>query len=161
MSTITLDKLARKITEDPNELDCWSAAHNDRKFRTTKRDSQYEDALERKVEVIRVLISEGVDIHAIDQFGETPLHYAAGHRNTYVAEVLISNGADVNTKNNNGETPLHSATFWGYQNMVELLMASGADITAKNSKGQTAVDIATQQDYPGLGILLRGFEQKQ
>lgn len=160
ISTITLDNLARKITEDPNELDCWSAAHNDWKFKESERDSQREDAMERQVEVIRILISESADINVTDRLGETPLHYAAEHGNTYVTECLITNGADVNAKNNNGDTPLHCSTFWGYQDMIELLMASGADITAKNSKGQTAVDIATQQDYPGLSTLLRSFEKK-
>jgi ankyrin repeat protein len=158
ISRTTLGKLAKSIIEDPNVIDYWSSAHTDWISGQSELDSQYEDALERQVEVIRELILEGADINISDRLGETPLHYAAQHGNAYVAEVLITNGADVNAKNNAGETPLHCATFWGYQQMVELLIANGADITAKNSEGQTVMDIAAEQDYPGLSDVLRRFE---
>jgi hypothetical protein len=161
MSRITLDKLAKSIIDDPDVLDYWSVTHTDWISSRSKRDSRREDVLQRQVEVIRVLISEGVDIDARDRLGETPLHYAAEHGSINVGEVLITNGAKVNANNNKGETPLHRSTFWGYQKMVELLMASGADITAKTNGGQTTVDIATQQDYPGLRTLLQRFEQKR
>jgi len=161
MGRITLDKLARSIIDDPNVLDYWSASHTDWKFSTFEFDSRQEDLAQRQMCIIRALIAQGADANQKDKLGETPLHYAAEHGSRLVAELLITNGANVNIKNNNGETPLHCATFWGYRQMVKLLIASGADIAAKTNEGQTALDIATQQDYPGLGDLLRGFEQKK
>jgi len=159
---ITLDKLVRNIIEDPNVLDCWSAARTDWiSTRSSERDAERKDTVQRQVGVIQALISKGADINAKDKLGETLLHYAAEHGSRRIAEFLIANGANINAANEKGETPLHCSTFWGYRQMVELLMANGADITAETNEGQTALDIAVQQDYPGLSALLREFEQKK
>jgi len=56
-----------------------------------------------------LLIAKGADINAKDEYGWTPLHYAAIKGQKEVVELLIAKGADINSKNQSGETPLHEA----------------------------------------------------
>lgn len=68
----------------------------------------------------------GVDVHAKDNVGGTPLHWAASYGHKDVAELLINKGADVNAKDDLGGTPLHFATSNGYKDVAELLINNGA-----------------------------------
>ena len=68
-----------------------------------------EDILGRGNELTRLLIEAGVDIHAHDEWKQTPLHDAAWCGRTETLKWLISVGADVNVKDSNGQTPLDKA----------------------------------------------------
>ena len=53
-----------------------------------------------------LLLKHGADIHARNNLGMTPLHYAAGSGNVQWVETLLEKGANVHAKKNRGETPL-------------------------------------------------------
>jgi hypothetical protein len=67
------------------------------------------------IEVIKVLASLGADVNIKDNYGETPLHYAASTiqniatGNVEVIKTLVELGADVNVKDNSNRTPLDIA----------------------------------------------------
>ncbi|EAX96438.1 ankyrin repeat protein, putative [Trichomonas vaginalis G3] len=48
--------------------------------------------------LVEYLISNGLDINAKDEVGQTPLHFAADHNCKEITEIFISNGADINSK---------------------------------------------------------------
>jgi ankyrin repeat protein len=56
---------------------------------------------------VKYLKSVGADIHAKNNYGETPLHFASRNGHLEVVKYLKSVGADINAKNNNSWTPLH------------------------------------------------------
>jgi ankyrin repeat protein len=60
-----------------------------------------------------------------DDFGYTPLHWAAMYGCKDVAELLLTKGAEVNAKDEDGETPLHWAARHGHKDVVELLRRHG------------------------------------
>jgi cytohesin len=94
--------------------------------------------------VAELLLASNADVHATNNLGETPLHFAAmfgrnaamkGH--TDVAELLLANKADVNARDNHGASPLFFAALNGNKDMVKLLLVHGADVNAKGNDGST------------------------
>ena len=51
-----------------------------------------------KIELLRSYIDKGVNLDAIDSFGNTALTTAAEYNNIVAARMLLANGADVNAK---------------------------------------------------------------
>lgn len=101
------------------------------------------------VEVIRMLLSHGLDVNSENIQGRTPLHYAAVSRGALPrVRELLQYGANVNVVDHEGETPLHSAVstltskiddgkvhgikdHYSYRNAIEViqeLLDYGADI---------------------------------
>jgi len=76
-----------------------------------------------------------------NDYGQTPLHYAAhGHKD--VAELLLIDKAEVDAKDKAGYTPLYVAAQEGHKDVVELLLAYKADVNAKANNGDTPLDMA-------------------
>ena len=55
-------------------------------------------------EVVKWLIEQNADVHAVDRHGNTPLHTAVQVGNTKSVRCLLEHGADVTTKNDGGKT---------------------------------------------------------
>ena len=61
------------------------------------------------IEVAKLLVEHGADVHAVGQFGWTALHAAAYQGLNDVIEYLVGKGADVNEMDAFGQTPLSIA----------------------------------------------------
>ena len=94
-------------------------------------------------EGVRAALDAGADLQARDEWGSTPLMWAAGYNeNPEVLQALLNAGADLEARNKDGRTPLMSAA--GYNENPEVVLAlldAGADATAKNGEGKTAWDL--------------------
>jgi len=99
-----------------------------------------EIPLERRLEIIQLLISEGADVNEMagnKKIGnkKTPLHYSCiSHRETdgEISKLLIEAGADVNAVPGHGEeTPLHSCLVCRHHKpkTVRMLLDAGAVVT--------------------------------
>lgn len=71
-----------------------------------------------------------VNINKGDEFGRTPLHYAALRGQTEEVRQLLEKGADVNAKDNYLFTPLHYAAKRGHGEVVRLLLAKKAGLNS-------------------------------
>ena len=64
------------------------------------------------------LIAAGANLGAEDQYGRTPLHWAACKGNKEVVEALIAAGANIDAKTRYGRTPLRIANERGHRAIV-------------------------------------------
>ena len=89
-------------------------------------------------DVAKVLIQNGADVNALDNYKRTALHWAALNvdvaktaLNVDVAKMLILNGADVNAVDKDKKTPLHNAAKKGNVVLTLQLLCFGAAIDKK------------------------------
>ncbi|KAF4929563.1 Vegetative incompatibility protein HET-E-1 [Colletotrichum viniferum] len=101
-------------------------------------------------------------VHAVDDFGNTPLHTATLANNVLGMRVLLYANkkapSDYNCKGESGDTPLHMACRMGYRAAVKVLVEAGADPYIRNDDGLTAMDIDRP---PRLGVRLARLFRKR
>lgn len=98
-------------------------------------------------ELARWLVDQGADLHAENQYGETPLHARARHWRGQT-EILLQLGADPNRGEGGRGTPLHEAADSFKPANVQQLLAHGAWVDALNREGQSPLARALQQCRP-------------
>ncbi len=76
-------------------------------------------------------------VNALDENGNTPLHFAVYYGKKDIVELLITNNAEINKHNNGGAAPLHMAVMTRKKGVIKLLLRLGADIEVKNAYGRT------------------------
>jgi ankyrin repeat protein len=92
-------------------------------------------------------------INEQDEYGKTPLHYAAQKNNGFlfsrgskISEFLLKNHANPNILDNEGCTALHIAAQNGRFKTVTALLKSEVKIDHQDLKGDTALNLAAQND---------------
>lgn len=87
------------------------------------------------------LLEKGlVDIDALNEKGETLLHYALLKRSLIIVELLLKKGAKVNRKNQKGQTPLYYTTLKELEPdvfIVNALLKADADGNIPDENDQT------------------------
>ena len=102
----------------------------------------------------RSLIAQGADVHAQDNFGNTPLHWAAEVDASATATVLLEQGADVHAQDNFGNTPLHRAAEVDASATATVLLDNGAQVNAKNNNDVTPLHWAAYRDASATATVL-------
>ena len=93
-------------------------------------------------ESVNKFIEQGIDVNAVDQYGNTALIYAAGSCSSNIVELLIRNGANVNRAAYDGFTPLMNAACYNQTENANILCNNGAEIDLKTDMQWTALDFA-------------------
>lgn len=102
-------------------------------------------------EMIKLLISYGIDINAIDIYGNNPLHYAMKLKKENLVKILLDANIDVNHVNKEGDSPLREAILtkpFSYPS-IQLLLANNADVEQKMDGGisvKSYVEITAYDD---------------
>jgi len=84
-------------------------------------------------------------INATDDFGHTPLHFAAAAGQKEIAEFLLSKDADVNLLNTQNQSALLYAAYFGSAKILEMLAARGARLNEPDILGRTPLHYAARQ----------------
>lgn len=100
-------------------------------------------AREGAEEELEAALKTGIDSNIEDEYGQTPLMYAAGQNSEEVVQLLIDKGAEVNQKTDAGWTPLMYAARDNTLEVFERLIDNGADISATNDDGDTMLELAS------------------
>lgn len=69
----------------------------------------HQAVLNNSLEIIQMLVEDGVDVNSKDILDVTPLHVAVQYSHADAVGLLLHAGADVHAKNILGKTPLHLA----------------------------------------------------
>jgi len=112
----------------------------------------HQAAKDGNIKAVKQHIATGTDVDVKDDnWGGTPLYFAACKGHKEIAEMLIENGADINAKTKYGLTPMHGATT---KEVAELLIAKGAGVNAKTGIGRTPMHTAAMTGHKEIVELL-------
>ena len=118
-----------------------------------------EAVLEKRADLVKLLLDHGANAALSDREGQTALHFAAQAHLADVVQLLLDKGAPIDAKDHNAETPLFKAlsNFRGEAegNAIWALLLSGADRTVKNSHGVSPEDLSKRPSNYDLGQFFR------
>ncbi|KAA0202456.1 hypothetical protein HAZT_HAZT009235 [Hyalella azteca] len=98
------------------------------------------------LEGVLMLVEKGASVTSRNQYGQTPLHYAAARGKYVILEELLKRGNVnlIDAQDLRGVTALHDAATMGSRRAVEVLLEYGSNCTVTDSNGQTALHKATK-----------------
>ncbi len=108
-----------------------------------------------RVDIIRLLLQKGADIHAKDRYGVTPLHYAVLKKQHQALVELLRRGANVNDASFGGLTPLHLAARIDDTVAINILLSRGARLDAKSVIGTPLHEAARWRRTSAAQLLLQ------
>ncbi|MCY4527972.1 MAG: ankyrin repeat domain-containing protein [Chloroflexi bacterium] len=95
---------------------------------------------------LKELFNEAAElVDATDDYGMTPLHWAARAGSIECAEILLERGALVNPLNKARRTPLQLAAEANRADIIRLLARHNADLNTQDKKGRTPLHRATYE----------------
>jgi hypothetical protein len=148
----------------PKETSSLSKTKNQRvatdKVAVVSNDFVDENALHDAVrandlEVVRFLISQGIEVNKADEYGYTPLHLAVRLHNLEITKFLISNGANVNTWDNFGDTPLLDSTRNNDTEISKELICNGSKRNVADKHNMTTLNNSSKNNNKFISELLR------
>ncbi len=78
--------------------------------------------------VSNILSRQNVQLDVRDQWGNTPLNYAAQRGSVVCGLYLLKNKAFIDNRNNDGNSPLNECLLFNHENMSIYLIQAGADL---------------------------------
>eukprot|EP01080_Neovahlkampfia_damariscottae_P009878 gene9878-2200_t len=89
------------------------------------------------IEMVEILIHEGININSLDSDSRTPLHFSSKLGLDDISILLLGNHAIVNIRDNYGYSPLFLALKSHQFDIVPNLILFGGDINFKRDNGMT------------------------
>lgn len=97
---------------------------------TTETDRRLmQAAYDGNPSAVNAALSDGAQVNARAEFGDTALNEAAEHGHLEVVRRLIEAGADVHNLGGADKTPIMNAAFAGHVEIVRLLLEHGARVS--------------------------------
>ena len=114
--------------------------HNTNKYKYSAL--HYAAEYNNNPEVLRLLVTAGVNLEERDEWGATALTKTVGGNKIESAKLLLDCGADINSLDKDNDTPLHDSLFHRCNDMTELLLSRGASDTLPISPGGSILHFA-------------------
>ncbi len=95
------------------------------------------------LELIELMLENGVDIHQTDRDGISALDMAIKFKRKDLVQFCLDKGIDINsTKRRSGILPLLLSCCFNDTELIQMLLDRGADINATDASGMSAKDYA-------------------
>jgi len=115
-------------------------------------------------EVVKLILTQGVNPNIRNSVDETPLHVAAFWGREEITQLLLEHEADINAKNSDGEIPLIVAAraLNSKPRIVKLLLDAGSkiDIYAACLMGDKEAVYSLLKEHPDLIENRKGFREE-
>jgi len=95
-----------------------------------------------KMEVVKVLLKNNVDLNFQDSRGNTALIHSVLHRKKSFSKILIKCGADLNIQNKYGDTAFMIALALDQIDIVKILLDHNVKVDIPNKENLNAIDVA-------------------
>ncbi len=107
------------------------------KYGVRSYPAYYETLQQRALAATKLSLELGLDVNAVNDFGQTALHGAVYMGGTVIAPYLVAQGAEMDVINGRGQTPwmiaaqgeYRAGSFYRHEETAEVLEALGADTT--------------------------------
>ncbi|XP_058802510.1 ankyrin-1-like [Phymastichus coffea] len=111
-----------------------------------------EEHKQKRIDLLRIVISKGADVNKRNRRGSTSVHLAAKHCHIEVLRVLKRNGAELGLRNGDGESALLLACKHMFKlrgtpaemDIIDFLMSDACDVNAVDYEGFSALHYAVQ-----------------
>lgn len=116
----------------------------------------YGAAQNGSLELVKLLVSKGAKVNAVDKYFSRPLAKAVQADNLEIAKFLLEHGADKTI--NHSDTEFQTAIFKARSaKMAQLLIANGANVSDRDKKGLSVLlhAVANYLDFDLLKVLLQ------
>lgn len=129
-------------------------------------DICWEDAVRRgNADIMRDLLSRGIDPNARDRHGQTGLMLAAHAGHLAVVQFLIDHGVDLNATTKFGLSAVMLAVIADHKEIAQALARAGADLTLRGTgapgfAGRTVADLAAARGWSDLAIELAAGKER-
>ena len=98
-------------------------------------------AQEGRLPGVKLLLEEGADIDAVDQYGQTALMKSILYKNEKVSLFLIEKGADLDAQDCFKNTALMYTVFEAQENVFKKLLEAGANPAIQDERGDKVSDL--------------------
>lgn len=115
----------------------------------------YDAAIVGDENKVRELLPDCLDVNEPDDYGETPLHYAADSGHVSIIELLLRYGAEIDGRNRHRQTPLMRAAMFGHLEAVRFLLDKDADPKLTGEDGVCLLEYAKTGENEQVICLLR------
>ena len=99
-------------------------------------------------------LAAGEDVNMRDEWGATPLHFAASLQPAATVKHLLAEGAKVGMRNVLGAHPLHYAATNPDRDVASLLVGAGAEVDGQDEYNQTPLHWAAEGTVEVATVLL-------
>lgn len=125
-------------------------------------DGLFKAAMNGFYEGVTMLLEHGADVHKVDQFGSSVLHWAVQGSHFRVIDAILRAGADFRKWwTLEGESLLHWACRNGSAFVVSTLMDLGCDVVTPDSSGRRPLHTASLAGRPAtVKTLLRAHPEE-
>ena len=114
------------------------------KYGVRSYPAYYETLQQRALAATKLCLDLGLDINAVNDLGQTPLHGAVYMGGTVIAPHLVEQGAKMDVINGRGQTPwmiaakgeYRAGSFYRHEETAVVLEALGADTTLGSDLGR-------------------------
>ncbi|KAI4226298.1 MAG: hypothetical protein L6R36_003289 [Xanthoria steineri] len=132
--------------------DCWDRlgrgllhiAADDMAGPATPTEAQQRRSNAMRLNLVKHLLSIGVDVNHHDHEGVTPLmaHVRCETYQHAIVDELLQHGAEPNARDSSGNTALHIAIKLGNMDATKILLGRGANVHARNRKCEGLLTVA-------------------